>query len=211
MATAHKIFEVFEGVESVDTVSLVLIGSGPAGDPSAYRRLVHPDGEDFPPLVYASNPDRTINLDNAVLPAPLVSSQMTLTSTRVTRFERGIEDTICQEIWSADRSRASMTVAQFRLLYELFLNPPEFDPALPAWLVWEPRDRTDRVYNVELLLLTCGGNDSAAAFDVRPLYAKGGLYDGGDVSAPLDHFDTVRTGLLDREVRLTMRVVSEVT
>ncbi len=210
MPSSHRIYEIFEGLETVESVSLVLVGTGPAGDPASRRRLVHPDSASFPPLVYVSNPDRTTNLDNVVLPAPLVTAALTMTSTRVTRFERRLEDVLCTEVWTVDGGKASMTAQQFRALYELFLNPPALDPVDPVYVVWEPRDRSDRSYEVELVSLSVGGSDVVSPFDVRPVYASGGLYGGGDVAAPMDLDDTVRTGLLDREVRLVLRVVAEV-
>jgi hypothetical protein len=207
--SGSRIFEIFAGSPVVAAASSIILGSGPAGDLTASRRLVHPDSDTFPELVYPRNPDRTTNLDNQVLPAPLASVALTLTGTRVTRFERSISDTLCTEIWEAGTS-LSMLAPFFRLLYEYLANPPAFDPVDQPYILWEPRDRTDRVYEVELVRMTVGQGGEPDVFDVKELRAGGGKWAGGDVLNPLDALDTVQVGVLDREVRLTMRVVAEV-
>lgn len=210
MPTGTRIYEIFLGTPVEAPSSVVILGSGTAGTLGAIRRLVHTDSVNFPPLVYARNPDRTINLDNAVLPAPLSVAQLTLDSTRVTRFERRVEDVICTEIWEASPARAAMIAQQARLLYEYMANPPAFNPVTPVYIQWEPRDRTDRVYQVEILDLTIGGRDAVDVFDFEPRRAGGGLFQGGSVANPLDDLDTVETTLVDREVRLRLRIVAEV-
>lgn len=205
-------------VEDVTTY----LGTGTAGDPSACRRLVFPsgivDGAGDPvalaPIVYAIrasggkclNPTRTLNLDNFVLPHPITQPVKTLGSTRVVRFENGTEDVIVTEIWSASAG-ASMTTAFFRLLYEYLLNARFIPGGGPSYVQWEPRDRSEETYNVELLSLTAGNGGDEERFDLADIR-------GGDVLAAAPDFDNVftrvsptPTGLVDVEVRLRMRIV----
>ena len=81
---------IFIGLGTPTTVqpSLVLFGSGQAGEIGAQRILVHPDGTNFAPITYYKNPTRTFNLDNEVLPSPIADAVLTLGSRPVVRFER---------------------------------------------------------------------------------------------------------------------------
>jgi len=162
------------------------------------------------PIVYAVNPTRTLNLDNQVLTHPLVDATLTRGSTRVTRFDRQIEDVIVAERWEGSGRRAAMTTAQLRLLYQYLVNEPVFDPLTPAYVTWEPRDRTAKVYQVELMRLTVGGGATGQEFDVIDLKSRGGKFDGGTFQAAFDGLDVVETGVVDQPVVLTMRVVAEV-
>lgn len=210
MASSSRTFEIFAGVPAEAVAEGVILGTGPAGTAGASRILVHPDGALVPPVVYSRNPDRTTNLDTQVLPSMIATSLLTLSSTRVVRFERGIEDTICVETWLAGSGVASMTAVQFRLLYEVAANRPAFDPVAPVFVRWEPRDVSDRAYHVEILGLFVGsGRGSDAGFDVREVRDAGGIFNGGDFMNALDSLEPVQTGVLDLPVFLAMRVVSE--
>ena len=198
------------------------IGAGTAGTVGGCRRLVFPsgilDGAGDPvalaPLIYAIsttgrclNPTRTMNVDNDALPHPTTAAVKTLGSTRVVRFEEQVEDVIATEVWEA-RGGASMTTAFFRLIYEYLLNARFIPGGGPTYIQWEPRDRTDKVFLVELLSLSAGG-EGESQFDLADIM-------GGDVMAPAPDFDTVfsrvspvPTGLVDVDVRLRMRIISE--
>ena len=209
MPSSSTTFPIYAGVPISATSSVTLVETGMTGDRTAKTRLVHPDAVTFPPLVYYRNPDRRWNFDQAPLLAPIVNVQRTIGSTRVTRFEQGVEDVLVTEVWESGQGRASMTASQFRLLYELLINPPAFDPNAPEYIQWEPRNETDSVFNVELLALQLGGSGENP-YDVRVWRATGGQYHGGTVREPIDSLDLVESGLVDREVRLSMRIVSEV-
>lgn len=210
MPTSSNIATIQQGTPTTATAAITFLGIGSAGDPSACRRLVHPDSL-LAPIVYSVggecfNPERTINLDNDVLPHPNTSSVETLGTTRVVRFDRQTQDVIVTEIWPGSQTRAAMSTAFFRMLYEYLNNAPQYTIGQTDFIVWEPRDRTTKTYNVELLELRVGG--PAGEFDVADIL---GANPGGTIKRGLEDLNAVATGLVDREVRLTMRIISEVT
>jgi hypothetical protein len=202
-----------QGVPEEDPNVVTFLGTGSAGDKDACRRLVFPSSVStaLAPLVYAIssggiclNPTRTFNLDNAVLPHPITQAVRTIGSTRTIRFEENIEDVIVTELWEP-RGGSSMPTGLFRLFYDYLINS-RLIPAQGPYIVWEPRDRTTKKYNVTLLSLSVGEGEDDRRFDVADLRAQQGVIDNGidDLIGP----DTV-TGLIDRSVRLIMRVISE--
>lgn len=204
-----------QGAAVVDEDEVTFLGIGSAGDPDACRRLVFPANVSplLAPIVYAigpqgncCNPLRTINLDNVVLPHPLTEAVRTLGTTRVIRFEEATEDVIVTEVWPGNDTEASMTTAFFREFYEYIINA-DLIPAtgVLGFIQWEPRDRTDKVYNVELLSLEVGSGGDRNRFDVIDLRDQG----GGEIQNALDSLSPVPTGVIDREVRLRMRIISE--
>lgn len=211
---SFRIYEIFQGspVEAAD--STTILGTGSAGTPGAARRLVHPDSDNIPPLSYPLNPDRTFNLDNEVLRVPFSSTVLTLSDRKLVRFEGNLADAVVTEVWIADGVKASMPTFFFRLLYEFLANPPAFDPITPDFIQWEPRDRSGKVYNVQIIDLSVGqspGGDVLQKFDVNDGIVPGGASDGGDTQHGLDAFDDAGGGVMDRTVFLQMKVVSEVT
>ncbi len=209
MPTAVRTIFIGLGVPTTVTPSLVLFGSGQAGEIGAQRILTHPDGVNFAPITYYKNPTRTFNLDNEVLPAPISDAVLTLGSRPVVRFERAIKDVVITELWEgAEDRRAAMPTYLFRLFYEYLRNPPPFDSQAQTYLTWEPRDRSLKKYNVQLYLLRVGGggeSDLDKVFDIDDFR----LPAGPDVRTPLESFDVNPTGLITRDVVLKMRVVSE--
>src|SRR3990167_1313714 len=201
---ATLIIEEGAPIEVAETVTFLGIGS--AGDPSA-ARVVTPPNSLLAPITYWGNPTRTLNLDNNVLYKPISSAVLTLGSRRVVRFETNVEDVIVTEIGTGDDSRASMPTFFLRQLYEYLINPPVFDSEDQEYIMWEPRDRNARVFNVEFVDLIVGGGED---FDVMDLRDLGGKFKGGSMSNALDGLNVLETGLVDREVRLVMRIVSEV-
>lgn len=203
-----------QGVPAVAEDEVEFLGIGSEGDVSAFRRLVFPANVSplLPPIVYsiagvAANPDRTFNLDNAVLPHPLTEAVRTLGSTRVVRFEEETEDVIVTEVWTGSDGRAAMTTALFRQFYEYLINAKLIpSTGVLGFIEWEPRDRNDRTYTVELLSLSVGGGAGEARFDVLDLREAG----GNEIQTTLDTINPVPTGLVDREVRLRMRILAEV-
>jgi hypothetical protein len=211
MASSTKIFRISQGTPTSAEVGIRFLGTGSAGTRRALRRLVHPNTS-LEPLVYFSNPDRTINLDNQVLPHPITQAIMALEGTKVVRFDRGEEDVIVTEVWTAGGGKLAMPTFFWRLLYEYLDNEPTYDPITPVYIQWEPRDRTDKVYNVELLSCLVGSGGENDFFDVLDFRPSGGIYDPdhpSDAMGILDDLTTEETGVIDMEVRLQMRIVSE--
>lgn len=197
--------------------AVTFIGIGSAGDRGACRRLVYPAAVTplLVPIVYSvaglcRNPDRTFNLDNVVLPHPTARVVKTLGSTRVIVFDEADEDVIVTEVWLGSDTQAAMTTALFRMFYEYLINAPPYDPAQTDFITWEPRDRTDKVYNVELVSLSVGGGEGATRFDVVDFMEDGGINNGGDYENAMDSLNLLPTGIIDREVQLRMRIISEV-
>lgn len=209
MATSTKIYRISQGTPPEAEVGIRFLGTGSQGTRRALRRLVFPDG-DLAPLVYFSNPDRTLGLDNIVLPHPIAKATLALEGTKVTRFERATGDVIITEIWTAESGKLSMPTFFFRLLYEYLDNEPTFDPVTPVYVQWEPRDRNSLTYNVELLSFLAGTGGEGEFFDVIDFRPSGGIYDTerqADVMGVLDDLTTEETGVLDVEVRLRFRIV----
>ncbi len=191
------------------TTGLTFLGTGSEGTFGACRRLVFPAGVSplLAPIVYSVgpngvclNPTATLNFDKIPLTRPTTSVVKTIGSTRVVRFEEGEGDVVVTEVW-ATTGGASMPTSLFRLFKEYLDNAPPFTPAQVDFIVWEPRDRTTRTYQVELLGIEVGGQD----FNVRDLRTVAGDFDDA-----LTTLNTTPTGLIDEEVRLRMRIVAEV-
>jgi hypothetical protein len=209
MASGSRAVYIGLGVPSVTTTSgLVLYESGQAGVQGAKRTLTHPDGDNFAPITYYKNPTRVFNLDNEVLPAPISSSILTLGSRQTIRHETAVDDVLIREVWEGTEGRtASMPTYFWRLLYEYLRNPPPFSPTAQTFIEWAPRDRSAKVYNVELYQLRVGGGGGADfVFDVDDFRQAV----GPEIRGPLESFDVSPTGLITRTVEMRLRVVSEV-
>lgn len=207
------IIVIQQGAAVVAEEEVTFLGIGSAGDPEACRRLVFPANVSplLAPIVYAigascANPDRTINLDNAVLPHPITDPVKTLGTTKVIRFENLDEDVIVTEVWEADETNQRLTTALFRMFYEYLINAKLVDSTGPDFITWEPRDRTTKIYNVELLSLDVGGGGPEERFDVVDLRDPG----GDEIQTGTDPLNLTPTGVVDREMRLRMRIISEV-
>lgn len=216
MPSSSKIFPISGGTPLSTSTGLTFLGMGEAGERGALRRLTHPNSS-FPPIVYFSNPDRTFNIDNEVLPAPRVSAHRGLESTTLVRFEDTIDDVIVTEIWTAIQGRRlSMPTFFFRQLYEYLLNEPDYAPAAQTYIQYEPRDRNAHVYNVEMMRVAVGGGaQNNQLFDISDIRQKGGKYDPNQPNANImnssDGLSALETGLIDRTVQLQFKIVSLVS
>lgn len=208
MASASRLLFISLGVPTTASPSLTIFGSGQAGVQGALRILTHPDGVNFPPITYYKNPTRTFNLDNAVLPAPRAEAIETLGSRPVVRHERQLDDIVVTEVWEGgEGSVASMPTFLFRQLYEYLINPPAFDADDQTFIVWAPRDRSTLSYNVQLYSLQVGGgSDLDMVFDIDDFR----LPPGPEIITPLESMDVNPTGLITRDVKIRLRVVSQV-
>ena len=210
----ETLIDVQQGAATVAEVEGEFLGLGSDGDPEACRILRFPSSvsAELAPIVYSvagvcRNPDRTFNLDNAVLPHPRTRVVETLGSTRVNRFERFAEDVVVTEVWNGSDSVASMSTALFRAFYEYLINA-RLIPALgPTFIEWEPRDRNDRIYSVELLSLTVGAGTDESRFDVVDFRDSG----GDTIQKAVDSLNTLATGIVDRSVTQRMRIIADVT
>lgn len=207
-----------QGVPIIAEAFPIFIGTGSEGDPGACRRLVFPPALSplLAPIVYATsssgvclNPTRTLNFDKSPLFHPITRTQLTIGSSRDLRFSTSIEDVVVTEVWEGGNEESSMPSSFFRLLYEYLINSPPFQDGQTNFIVWEPRDRSTTTYNVSILSLTVGGVAGETRFDVVDLRDPGGLTDGGSIQNAVDGLNTLPTGLIDREVRLRMRIISE--
>lgn len=218
MPTASTIITIQQGVPEDTTQLVQLLGIGSAGDRAACRRLVMPSSVSplLIPIVYqvagvCLNPDDTFNMDNEPLTHPATEAVKTIGSTRSVSFDENLEDVIVTEVWQGGGNRASMTTALWRQFKEYLDNQPQFGIGQADFVVWEPRDKTSKTYNVQILSLSVGNGEGERRFNVRDVRMPGsGIAGGGTIDDGLDSVSTADTGLVDQEVRLRMRVVSEV-
>ncbi len=210
------IIVIQQGTPVVVTSGVTFLGTGSAGDRDACRRLVFPSTVSnlLAPITYSTgprgqcmNPTRTFNLDNTVLPHPTTQVVKTLTGSRTIRQEETATDVIVTEVWAAD-SGLSMPTPMFRLLYEYLVNGALIGPTDDK-IQWEPRDRSDRIYTVDLLSLTVGSGEGETRFDVTDV--RGLDASTSDFDNALTTWNAVDAGIIDREVRLRMRIIADVT
>lgn len=217
---SFTIYPVQLGVATEVESTLVLLDNGIAGDPSAARRLVFPQTVSpfLAPLVYqigaagwTFNPTRTYGFDTVPLVHPITSARRTLAGTRVVRFNEVAADIIITEVWEAP-SGLSAPISFFRRLYEYLVNTPTVAATGTDYVIWEPRDRTDRSWYVELLSLEVGsGGEGENRFDAIELRDRGGITEGGSIANAIDDLAPAGgSGVLDREMRLRFKIVAEV-
>lgn len=206
---------VQQGTPVVAPATVTFIGTGSAGTVGACRRLVFPSGTSplLAPIVYSFgpngtclNPGRTLNFDKVPLQHPDTSVVKTIGGSKVIRFDGKDEDVVVTEVWEANRG-VSMPTFFFRLLLEYLLNAPKFELGQTNFITWEPRDRTDTAYQVELLSLSNGTGSGEQRFDVADL---GRQAPGNDLDHAMSNVNTTETGAIDREVRLRMKILAAV-
>lgn len=210
--TSSRLYEIFLGTPTTDDEDVTILGLGPTGDATAKHRLVHPDSENFEPILYFLNPDRVMGMDNEALHSPITAVHRALEGSLVTRFEGDMTDVIVTEVWLATDNKFSMPGFQFRQLYEYLVNTPAWVPANPIYIQYSPQSKNQKTWNVELLRLVVGsGGDPSQLFDVMEFFPGGVGSAQGDPLAYLDEaFANEGSGLLDRTVVLQMKLVSEV-
>lgn len=204
MASNSAVLIVEQATTQVVADSTVILGSATAGTAGAPRILTHPIGATFPALTYYRNPDTDFNVDNEVLAGPLSSVQLTEGTTQLIRHQRGTDDVIVTEIWSARNGGISMPISFARLLLEYFLNPPVFSAVAQTYITWQPRDKNNRTYNVEIVDLQIGRNRQGLEmlrFAETP---------GPEIPTATEAID-VGAGVLLTDVALVMRIVSLVS
>ena len=209
-----------QGTPVVAQQSFTVLGTATAGTTGACRRLVFPtgvvDGNGtsvvLAPITYGVanrgtclNPTRTLNMDNCDLVRPRVEVFKTEGSTRLVRFEETTADVLVTEIWEP-RGGASMPTSFFRLLYDYFFNAQFIDSVAGPFIQYEPQDKNAKTFDVDMVDLRVGDD-----FEINDIL-------GGDPSATTPDYDNVLslvspvpTGLIDREVRLVLRLIADAT
>lgn len=207
-----RMYEIFQGTPTTIDEEVTILGLGPTGDATLRRRLVHPDSANFEPILYFQNPDRTFNLDNELLRAPITAILRALEGSAVTRFEQVDADVVITEVWIGSTQKFSMPAFLFRQLYEYLLNPPAWTPGSPIYIQYSPQDKNPNTYKVELIRLVVGsGGDPSQLYDVTEFFPAGA---GSAVADPLAGLDAAfaneGSGLLDKTVLFQMKIVAEV-
>lgn len=195
MPTESNTWEILAGESVTLSSTIILVSAASAGTIGALRTMAHPDSANFPLVTYNRNPDRTTNFDQVPLAPPASRLLRTLDTTQIFVTPNSIDDVLVTETWVGSDTRASMTAAQFRRMYELAINPPTLvDPEV--FLVWSPNDRSIQAYNVVIADIRIGG--SSGKLDLKEL----GSFAAGDL-------DSVATGIVDRTVEWDLKIVSE--
>jgi hypothetical protein len=208
MPTAKAIFTIQQGTPVTVSTAVSFLGLGSEGDPDALRILTHPTLT-LPPVTYWGNPHRDIGFDNEILTNARTNFVETADGGKVIRHERGITAMLIEEIWKGNDRQASMPSYFLRQLIEYWQNPPGLTGSPGQYITWQPRDRMPgRTFNVTLFGLKVGAE--TLGYDFKDVRARGGYFKGGDSGNALDALNALETGLVDRDVRLAMHVVSEV-
>jgi hypothetical protein len=182
-----RLYQIQQGQAVAAASTVQLLASGVQGDRSALCRLVHPDTDTFPAVVYYKNPDRRFNFSTDVLKHPIVSVVRTASSSKLVRFESLDEDTIITEVWNGGQV-LSLPLFSVHQLEEMVLNPPAFSATAQEYIIWEPRNETTDTYYVEVIGLQVGGGNPGK-FNMRRWFAAGGPNDPvspGPADTPTD-------------------------
>ena len=206
MASSFRNFFYQANASTPTSTSTTIQPIGSSSTAGALRILTHPNSSLLPPVVYRRNPPRTLNLDLIPQLHPRVSVVKALTGSQAVRFEETLDDIIITEIWPGSNRIASMTAAQLRQLKQYFDNVPTTSDT-PQFIQWEPRDQSDRAYLIEIVDLTVGGTSD---YDILDIVSRGGPKDGVRILAGTDDLNVLPTGLIDREVKLSFLINSEV-
>lgn len=203
MATSKTLLTIQQGTPVSASSTVTFLGIGSQGTAGARRILTHPTTT-LAPITYDENPPLDANIDTDVLVAPIVSTVLTLDDTKVVRFERLSKDMIVEERWPGSASQVSMATFFFRQLYEYWINPP----AAGQFITWEPRDKTSKKWQVELVALILGRDQ--AAYEATEFRDLGGAFKGGTILNSLDNLNALESGVLRAPVSLRMKIVAEV-
>lgn len=146
---------------SVETASAdISFASVTTSGSTASRRLDPPSiadvFPDLPPLVYECNPDRWSNFEaSGPLKRPFTRHETTIGASVTQEWPGYDRDVIVVETWDGGGDRMSMTLGFFRMLYQYYVNRPNYE--VQGYIKWSPRDLTDKQYNIVILDLSVGG------------------------------------------------------
>jgi len=132
--------------------------------PKKFRMLWHQSLDEL--LRYPELPRECINFDLYPIVTNTVNTAKTLGSTISTRHQRYIEDCIIVEKWLADdlAIRTGFYHALLRF-YQNALNSGEY-------LIWYPKDKTDKAFIIEILAVFAGDNENQNINPVHDRTAK---------------------------------------
>jgi hypothetical protein len=201
------LYQIQQGLPSTSTPSVTLLPSGLAGDLGSLSRLVHPDDDNLPPVVYYKNPDRRSNFSTDVLKHPITKLVRTASSSKLIRFEEVTEDVVVTETWTPSGG-LSLPLFMVHQIYEYLDNAPAFSATNQEYIVWEPRNETDDTYHVEIVDFFVGS--TARKFNMKRYMSNGGPFDPfnpGSKMTPTDTMDVSPTALIDQQAVLIMRIV----
>lgn len=180
--TSYTDFQVLEALEQLqeEAYDLVVLPEFVPG--TVTRRLVYP-GDVFPPLDYPDNPDLWTNFDSMPLTArPIIKTDLALRDTVSSIWSASIQDVAVTETWSGQEKISRMLLYFVRRFLEYYLNPPK-----SGYVIWEPRDLTDRRYYVVIENFTIDGTNVVQF-------------------ASIPHYHSLTVG----KIELTLRLISEV-
>lgn len=206
-----RLYQILQGLPITATPSVQLLPSGITGTRGSLCRLVHPESDDWPPIVYYRNPDRRFNFSTDYMRHPLISVIRTASSSKLLRFEEVVEDVIVTEVWNAGGG-LSVPLFMVHQIYEYLNNPPAFSALAQEYIIWEPRDETDDTYWVQMVGAQVGGG-SPGAFNMKRWWARGGPNDPwtpGPIDTPTDTMDVSPNPLIDQPLVLAMRIIGKV-
>ncbi len=150
------------------------------------RELDHPLSGSFPsPLVYDLNPQVWTGHLDVALTKPLYATTRTLEKTATVQYVKDLTDVEVKETWMGGGKRIAMSLTQFTLLYDYFNNPPDFQT--DSFIIWRPRDISNKQYLVAITNLTVGGGRFM-----------------------MDRIANQGDGWIHETVEMTMRIISEV-
>lgn len=132
--------------------------------PKNFRVLWHQGLDEV--LHYPSVPQETHNFDIYPIYTPIIHRQQTLSSNVITRHVRDISDCVVTEIWPGND--LSMLTAFFYELYKFFITPL----AINEKLIWFPKDKTWRAFQIEPLALFCGSQEEQIINPVHDIRTK---------------------------------------
>lgn len=126
-----------------------------------YRVLWHQTLETI--LKYYELPKKTYNFDVYPLFKNDTFFEKSYSSTMVSRFDKYIADTIVTETWEAKQlSTKTGFYYELKKMCDNDLNSDEY-------LIWYPKDRTDKAFIIEPISLFSGSVDR---LDVNPVHDK---------------------------------------
>jgi hypothetical protein len=171
------------------------IVAGVTGNPAKtedgeLRRLVYPTS-DFAPIIYASNPDVYTNFNTSPLDKrPRAFATATLSENKLIGWLGVSKDVAIEERWVGSAKESRMKLDFFLALQDYYANPPTNG----QYIIWEPRDRTSKRYNIviEALSLSLTGSAGQGAGDFEFNYLA------------------TRHGYVTGTVELRFRIISEV-
>lgn len=150
--------------EVIPTPLFVPSGANPAATADGeLRRLVYPAGA-FAPIVYESNPDVYTNFNTGPMDKrPRAFAQATLSDNLLIGWRGVSRDVAIEERWMGTAKESRMKMDFFLALRDYYENPPTDG----TYIVWQPRDRTSKTYNIviETLVLSLTGSAGQGAGD----------------------------------------------